>query len=203
MALRVSRTQASAVDPWQLKVDYVSHVYSDTASAMCALDSQLKLFEITDVDNGTTKLVGVIEDETISKPLPAAEEQKKVDNKEWVPDVLMLLNRRNHTHKHGSLQKLLQQTMRSQFYQVYMACVFTRNPHIYLGAQTIALLMISWVKTVEQIFKKDWEKFNPVPEFIEKQAKFEIETALNLIYTIKVLIGRIDKKKRWAVVSND
>ncbi len=40
------------IDPWQLKVDYISHVFNDSVSAACALDSRLKLFEYNDYGHG-------------------------------------------------------------------------------------------------------------------------------------------------------
>jgi len=40
-------------------------------------------------------------------------------------------------------------------YEAYLAVVFTRNPDLHLPAQRSALLMVAFVRSVEQLMVRD------------------------------------------------
>eukprot|EP01084_Bolivina_argentea_P270072 459144_1 len=83
IGIRVGRIEASNIDPWQLKIKYVSHCYNDSVSAMCALDSALDTFEI-DKKHIITK----IKDKNCDKIINENKEEMKSEE-EYIPDVMM------------------------------------------------------------------------------------------------------------------
>eukprot|EP01105_Mastigella_eilhardi_P020277 TRINITY_DN4818_c0_g1_i2.p1 TRINITY_DN4818_c0_g1~~TRINITY_DN4818_c0_g1_i2.p1 ORF type:complete len:1734 (+),score=360.62 TRINITY_DN4818_c0_g1_i2:61-5262(+) len=68
LQVRVARCEASAVDPWQIKVEYVSRDRCDTASAMCCLDA---LAEVKDSSGEVVTDVLVVVDPNDPAPYAA------------------------------------------------------------------------------------------------------------------------------------
>eukprot|EP01083_Nonionella_stella_P026171 72033_1 len=162
IGIRVRRIEASNIDPWQLKVQYVSHCYNDSVSSMCALDSSLQVFE-TNAHAICTRVQG-----------------KHDASLQCIPDVMMVLNRMAYKNDYMK-NRLLTKVMRSDLYSIYLATVFTRNPNLVIPSQKVAILMISLVQTVQQIFNN------------KDDTKQLINHALNIMYCVRLWIGNISK----------
>lgn len=189
IGIRVRRIAASNIDPWQLKVQYVAHVYNDSVSAMCSLDSALQTVEVD-----KSSIITRIKEDITSTSSISEEEQKENDvaikQEELIPDIMMVLNRMDFKNNYFH-HKLLRKVMRSDLYSIYLAAVFTRNPNAVIPSQKISILMIAFVQNVQQIFLRKW---NALKDGEEMEIRKEINNALNIMYTIRSWVGNISEK---------
>ena len=141
--IRCQRPQAAVVNPWMIVVDIVSSRRQSTALAVTALDCGL----VQDASDCT---------------LGAQEEEDVI-----VEDVLVVCDPRNASpyslfsrsklHSMCVTGILALSTFHTNVIFVsissrYLSVIFTRTPTVPLPAQRLALLMVGFVRAVEQVF---------------------------------------------------
>ena len=107
---------------------------------------------------------------------------------------MMVLNRMAFK-KRSFEHKLLRKVMRSDLYSIYLATVFTRNPNLIIPSQKIAILMVSFVQSVQQIFLRKWSALSLLDDDDDTAIRSEINNALNIMYSIRSWVGNIGAKE--------
>ncbi|EGD82938.1 hypothetical protein PTSG_03571 [Salpingoeca rosetta] len=128
--VRVQGSEAANVDPWAIKVMAVSCDFSDSASAMCALDSNVPLHGRR---RGATSNQDHDDDDG---------DDDDGDRNEVFNGVLPLCPPEAASIAHGIVA--------SKLMRAYHAVLVTRNPSLVVGQQRIALLAIALAQALRQ-----------------------------------------------------
>jgi hypothetical protein len=177
LLVRVDRAnEAMAVDPWAIRVTHVSRDWADTTNALCHASLGAAL---DDADgDACTDIVPLLN--------PAA---FAGDDGEVTPGGSSLASADTSAA-----------VMRSKLLEVYAAVVFTRNPALRLPQQRIALLMVSFVRSVEQLIRTTANVFPSVSaaratlslsdeiatcDAAERGLRAHVDGALLLLYSVR------------------